>query len=756
MKRRLKIIIILAIYILGVASALFFLNRKRAQEYTYQTDLGFYTVNVGEILPDSNSLHIDESFEYNGEFAFSPGIQLRTGEYDVTVSYHATGDNKVHLSANANYEEYVDLPADQTAVTARMIVYPSWDDCRIWLIYNGTGDLTIDSIVINSSDRPLYTDYEYFMIVTALFGIMLPLLVYYLAKKKGYTRPDWIRTGILAILAALVNFPVFYGYLWLGVDMRPHLMRIDGVSMCIEAHRIPTIIYPNYCNGYGELSCIYPDKFLYLAGLLRNRGVSLLATYDTMHVLVNVAAIIIMYKCVKYITGEDIPAFVSAVLFTFIPYRLYVVGEGSQTLGNGLAMIFLPLVFTGLYDIFFVKGRKWYLLSIGMAAIACSHILSIALAVIVCVIVAVFSAILLAISRKKAAGEVDGGTMGNSLGCITNKLLISIGVFIVVTLSMTVPFVYYYSQGLNMGKMSLDFLESINTFSKDFLEENGIFHILALVAVVALIIGLKRSGFGFRSIYARFCAFMLVMGFGFFWMSTCLFPWGIFRNIRFIYSKLCMLQFAERFMIVGNAALAMGIGMLFGIFIKNVKVTALIKVLTVAGLAVTVFLGCRLTYYGIASCETLIPDRMSGSFYYRQLGYLPPGTEISYYESPTPGLNDWDNVENISYTKVGTDVHYVYRNAFAGNFIELPLFYYAGYHAYDAKGTELPIRMSETNRIVVDMETGPDEAAIDVVFKVEPIFYDCAVISSMATLLLFGYIFFEKRRSKAEDGTLRS
>ena len=720
--KKTRIIIILAVYCVCVLALLVFLNGKRKSEYSHTMNPGFFTISAGE-LSETGGIHIDDSSEFTGEFAYSPGIQLRTGEYDVTVNYHATGENTVHLSVNANYEEYVTLPATETSVTARMTVYPSSDDCRIWLIYSGMGDLTIDSIII-TSDIPLYTDFEYFMVLTVLFGILIPLGVYYLAAKKKYTRLDWIRTGILAALSVVVNIPVFFGYLWFGVDMRPHLMRIDGVSACIESHRIPTIIYPNYCNGYGELSCIYPDKFLYLPGFLRNRGVSLIASYDTMHVLVNVAALLIMYECVRYITKKEMPAFVSAAIFTFIPYRLYVMGGASQTLGSGLAMLFFPLVITGLFDIFLREGKKWYLLTIGMAAIICCHILSFGLAIIVCIIVAGGSMIIVRRINKKAI----------------NKLILSIVVFAVVTLSMTVPFVYYYRLGLNMGRMSLDFIESINHFYQDFLQENGIFHLIALICAAVMIVCLKRKGFRFKEAYSGFCVLMLIMGFGFFYMSTCLFPWGIFVKIPFIYSKLCMLQFAERFMIVGNPALAIGIGMLFGMFTERVDVTTSLKIMTSAVLGLMVILGSLKSLGSIEECDVLIPDRMTGSFYYRQLGYLPPGTEISYYESPNPDLNDWDGVENISYTKVGTDIHYVYRNSSVGNRIELPLFYYSGYHAYDGKGTELPIRMSETNRIVVDMETGPDEATIDVMFTINPVFYDCAVISTIATLLLFVYI----------------
>ena len=314
-------IIITILYTACILALLLYFNGRRSEEYTYTADLAGYTAVSEDILRPDGSLYIDDSSGFSGEFAYSTGLQLLTGSYDITIDYRGTADNTLHLSADSNYEEYIALPATQNSVTVSAAVFPSSDNFRIWLIYNGSGSLQIDSVTV-SSDSPLYRDYDYFMILTAVFGILIPLAVFYLAKKKKYTRSDWIQTGILAVLAVLVNYPVFFGYLWLGVDMRGHLMRITGVSSAIEAGRFPAILYSNMCNGYGELSCVYPDIFLYIPGFLRSRGVSFIAAYDTVHVLINTAALVIMYCCVRYLTKEKIPAFVAAVMYCFVPYRL--------------------------------------------------------------------------------------------------------------------------------------------------------------------------------------------------------------------------------------------------------------------------------------------------------------------------------------------------------------------------------------------------------------------------------------------------
>ncbi len=740
MRSTLKIIAISVIHVAAVAALLMYFNGKRSTEYSYSADLSYYSVEYGEYVEADKVLYTDESFGSTGVFAASPGMQFREGQYDITISYRAEGDNTVHMSANENYEEYVNLPAEQSSVTTRVTIFPSSDAFRIWFIYNGSGAFSVDSVTVTGGE-PLYTDYEYFMVLTALIGLLIPAVLIFVLRKKDYAKEDKIRAAILAAVATVINFPVFYGYLWMGVDMRPHLMRIDGVSRCIDARRFPTLIYPNYCNSYGELSCIYPDKFLYIPGFLRSMGVSLISSYCTIHVIVNVAALIIMYKCVRYITGKGNAALVSAVMYAFIPYRLYVMGGAGQTLGNGLAMAFIPLVFTGMYDILFGGGKRWYLLAIGMTSIICTHVLSSVLVAVLCFGILLFYIVVFAVARKRH----DEGILLNSPGGVIKGLLISVAACILLSLSTLVPFVYYSKKGINIGSMSVDFLESINRLSRDLLSPNGIFHILTLIVTIALVILIRKRGASSRNSYALFCGLMLVMGFGLFIMSTALFPWKLFAGIPFIYEKLCMLQFAERFMLAGCPALCIGSGMLYDIYRKKTGDDSAhmvrTSVLTAAALAAFVLIGFISSYREIAACDMLIPDRMSGNFYYKQIGYLPPGSQVDYYVSTVPNLGEWDDVVHVSYVKDGTHLQYVYRNPVEGNYIEFPLFYYDGYVATDDMGEVLPITVSDHNRIVVGMKTGPDEHLIDVSYNENPIFTAAAVISLLAALALYAYIF---------------
>lgn len=757
-----RLIIYIVVYALIVVSLLVYFNHKRSSEYLYSYDLSTFKLDAGS-LTDDGAIMIDEASGFDGVFANSTYGQYRNANYTMVINYSCDNSQQVHLCANSNLDIYVSLPAEQNEIPIDFVVWPSSDMFSVKFSYNGAGSFRINSIII-TADKPLYLDYEYYMILTILLGMLIPVGVWYAVKKRHFGKNDWTIVGVLGLAGIVINYPVVTrGYLWLGIDMRPHLMRIDGVAKAIEARFFPTIIYSNYCNDYGELSCIYPDKFLYLAGFMRNRGVSLLSTYLTAHVVINFAALIIMYFCAKYVSKSKQAAVISAVIYCFITYRVYVMYCGAQSFGNGLAMLFFPIVFVALYDILFLEGKKWYLLSIGVAGIMCSHVLSTVLCIIVCAMTFVFGEILL-IVMKSPRLKPDGQKR------IFIDLTKAIGAFLVICLSTLVPFVYYFSQGLTISKMSLRFMDSFGNLKETLLSIDVLYYYLLIVFVIVLIV-LAKKCFGNAGddesslFYKTYCWFLLIVGFMFFIMTTKLFPWGVFIKIPFVEKGLNMLQFAERFNLAGSSAICLGIAMLLGLVLKacfvadnegNVRVAEdapfkmWFRVGVIALMVILSGISCKNIQGQLDWCGSLVPDRMSGNIYYRQFGYLPAGTDISFYESAVPNCGDWNSVENLSYIKNGTAIHYEYTCSSDNNYMEFPLFNYKGYHAYDGAGNELDIINSEHNRILVNLTKSDEMQVIDIKFIVHPIFTICGIISLLSLVGLIAYILWINLKKEPE------
>ncbi|MCR5507305.1 MAG: hypothetical protein K6F34_01325 [Lachnospiraceae bacterium] len=730
--------IAVVIYILLTAALLIYFNKKRSEEYSYSYDFNRFSLDAGTRPEDGSYLSIDESSGFSNVFSASPGTQLRSGDYLLSIDYSSDSDNTVHYAANSNTEDYVTLPAGQDNITVPFSVWPSSDNFRIWLIYKGAGTLTINNISLSSS-RPIYTDYEYFMLVTVLIALLLPVLITILKKHFKFGREQWIISGILSTVCILVSFPAFYDHIWMGTDTRPHLMRIDGVSTAITAHRIPTVIYSNYCNDYGELSCIYPDKFLYLPGLLRKFGVSLLASHGTMLIIINAAALLIMFFCTRLITGSAKASLISAVIYCFFPYRMYVMYGGGQAFGMGLSMLFFPVIFASMYDIFFLKGKRWYLLSIGVTGLLFSHILSLALGIIICTITALFCIIISIVKRH------ERNIREPLLSIIKAALLTA-----VLGLSTIVPFLYYYGSGLNTKSMKLDFFASFKPLISDLISGNGVYHLI-LLAVCILLVVIKKAG---KHIY---CRYLLIAGFVLYFMSTKLFPWGLIKKIGFIADKLGMFQFAERFMLAGTAAISLGIGMLISDMMQASKASSAdakdapssafrINPAMTALMIFCVIAGVYTAYQQTSACDISVYDRATGDIYYKQIGYLPAGSKVEYYQSNVPNCYDWDSVNNIAYIKNGTSIHYEYTCLTDDNYMEFPLFYYKGYEAHDANGNPLPIMISDHNRITIGLVKSNEPQVIDIEFKMHPAFRVCALISLIGLLGLITFPFRPFRR----------
>ena len=736
-----NIYIALIIYGLILVVTLLKLNSMRTTEKSYTYDLSTFFIETGFYNAEDSTINTNDQVGANQTFAYSPGTVLPSADYKLCIKYNADSFNTLHLYTNFNMDNYYTLPAGMNEEVIDFSVWPSADQFKVALICCGEGEFSVQSISIVST-TPIYTDYEFFMIMVVILGISIPLLIVWLRKKKGYGSKEFLTAFVLTIYSLVVSIPAFYSHLWMGTDTRHHLMRMQGVMTAIKELRFPTIINSNYCNNYGELSCIYPDKFLYLSGLLRNFKVSLVTSYNVTVILINVVAVVVMYFCSKHITKSRLASLVASGLYCFIPYRLYVMYGGGQAFGMGVAMVFFIVVFTAYYDIFLDGGKCWYLLPIGMSGLLSSHVLSFTLACILSVITIIVCMLISRATGKRLA-DINKPIL---------QVIKSVAVTILVCLSTIVPFIYYSMQGLSVDKMQLDFMASLGDVQSNFLSENGIYHIGILALVIALFVIGKKKTEDYIDSYTGYAIYMLIMGFGLFWASTNVFIWNYLINIDVIRRGLDYFQFGERFMLAGSAAICIGTAMLISKveICKNVKpIDENINKFKAYSLELTLgicvimamIIGIIKWNNDIKQCDPLCHDRITGDFYCTEVGYLPAGTDISYFESVVPNCGDWSAVENIEYIRNGSTIHYVYTNSSDDNYIEFPLFNYKGYQAYDANGEELTIVNSEHNRIQVTLVSSDEPQIIDICFKLHPAFRVCALISLVFLVMLYIYAF---------------
>jgi len=700
----------------------------------------FYTYNLSEFNLDAGALtedgiFIDSSSSYNGIFADSSVTTLQEGIYKFQIVYASDYDSFCRFSMNSESDTELYLDPNQTMAETTITVTPATDKFRIRFPYPGEGSLCIKEISI-SSDTPLTNDTIYNIILLAILGVLVPCAYIYIHIRKLHFEKEQILIFVLFLSAILlVNIPVFYDYLWFGVDTRAQLLRMEGIRIALSERQIPAIINANYCNNYGELGCMYPGLFLYIPALLRAWGVSMQVAYKSLHVLINIATLFVMYGCVKDLTHSRKGAALAALLYCFSPHRLYIMYPGGQALGMGIAMIFFPLVFIGLYHIILGNHKKWYLLAIGFTGIVQSHILSSVLALSFCLMIMVCYLPRLW-NKNRLLSLLKAGFMAFLLNLYT-----------------LVPFFYYYNSGLTLENLERPFLVSLFSAFDTFFSERGLVFILCLLIILGwyLLCTIKKGNLEDdieRGNVLHYTWRLLVIGILTYLLSSALFPWTLLFKCRPVESIFSILQFPERFLLLSVPAMVMVIGIIAEDLFRLPK--RLYGNLLIALCAIACIIGFHTEWNGFLSCEKLLTSKITGNINSRlQEDYLPAGTLTEYYTSNALVGKDESSITTVSYHKDGTRIFYSYTCTTDENYVEFPLFYYDGYKAVDENGMPLRLEQGTQNKVRVYTEKTDSAKQITVYFSTFWYFKLCTLLSALSFLLLLWIIFRTRVISKA-------
>ena len=142
--------------------------------------------------------------------------------------------------------------------------------------------------------------------------------------------------------------------------------------------------------GYGA-PLFYCDLFLYPFAALNAMGLSIYSTFKLLQVALLLANFLSIYRTAKAIFGDRVQAQVTAIAYTFSFYALLDIYYRAA-IGECFAFIFLPVVYLGYYRVVHGREDQWWLMALGMTAIALSHTLSIILGVIFLLVMMLFDA----------------------------------------------------------------------------------------------------------------------------------------------------------------------------------------------------------------------------------------------------------------------------------------------------------------------------------------------------------------------------
>lgn len=378
---------------------------------------------------------------------------LEKGEYTLEVTYeHSPKDNRILIFSRdvtgednqpgAVYSE-LEIPEGSGVVLVPLALEQPTYGVTIGTALD-TDDAGYVSKAFIQSNRLIHKD-NYLLGAMLLLGAAVLALLF----RKADLEPMPI---VLVCMGLAASLPLFSDFLFWEDDVAFHLTRLEGIYRGLAAGEFPVRITSQQMAGYGGATGImYPQLFLYPAALLRFLGASVMLCYKSLLVCINVATAFTAYLAARHMCGSKRIALWMSVFYTFSLYRLvnlYMRGA----LGESLAMVFLPLILWGGYEVLWGE-RRWQVLVIGMTGVLESHVLSVEMCVLF-----LTAELLFWLSRRNK--DHFGKRLLDGLKAIGATLLLNAG--------FLVPFLYFSGEDLQCFHILFGLSDSAAYFSQIF------------------------------------------------------------------------------------------------------------------------------------------------------------------------------------------------------------------------------------------------------------------------------------------------
>jgi hypothetical protein len=493
------------------------------------------------------------------------------------------------------------------------------------------------------------------------------------SKEKKYTI---IILVTLVVLCSLWLLPKGLPY---SHDIEYHYTRLLGLTETIKNGDFIALIH-DMLSGYGYANGLfYSNFFFYIPALFNLIGLSAVDSYKLFTILINIATVLSSYFCFKRIIKDRRVVLFSTIVYTISTYRIMgLIVRGAC--GELLALIFIPIILLGLYEIIYRDYKKWYLFSIGFIFLLLSHLIS-------SVLMGLFSVIIILINYKRFIKEkerIKYLLLSGLVGVLVDSFFLfplieqfihkTVNIFAVGS-SKTMPYDYAVSL--------FEFFLPI-PYSQDTIHLKNIGYGILALLIIPFVYRKEKTKKSDESSYAKI---LLIISLILILITTNLFPWKQLSN------ELSFIQFPWRLLFYSSSflPLALGIYLDFLFTKKNIKEKSILKAFVMCGIGILVL--CTLAYNAVYA--VIMPRKDS---FRKKIGlgeYLPAGVDINseFIGEPCEGdleLDEYYDTNNTSLeyevTRKGKDIHINYKNNnMKDTYLEIPVFNYLGYKVDGAK-----------------------------------------------------------------------
>lgn len=694
------------------------------------------------------SLITDESVDPTYLYITTPYVDLPRGSYDVTIAY-STDSSENRYSASEKYSTYSVVAGTQgnrLPQKKRELVYSFFAptnvrEYQVHANYSGEGYLFVESVTIQETNA-WKNILLFYMIVFFLLadGIMLG----YQRTPPERKREARLITMALICLVVCSCTPLFSYFMMAGDDLPFHLNRIEAIKTSLLAGQFPNRVSPYWNNGYGYASAVlYGEALLYLPALLRILGFSVQGAYKIYVAAINLATALITYGCFKSVLKNKKAALLGSISYVLAPYRLVCIYMRAAV-GEYTAMLFIPLVFYGLCQIYRnaeeenAKGG-WLWLLIGYTGLIQCHVIS-------CVIVTLFAGLFCVVLWKRTL----------CIGRLVQLVKAAVGT-VFINCWFLLPFADYYLHGYasspwaedvmgRMGSHGVFLNQMLSLFqigygpSYTVMEGGGVpgernYALGCFLIVLFFYVGLRLYRGREKTALIRLADFSLGFGLLAAFMSTLWFPWDAIQQMNGIFRMITRnLQFPWRFLGVACFFLAVLTVCFVVLLDQTVSRQISYGALLLLGLAFWLSADyCMYTYTQTVEPFRYVREESLDSCNMVAREYIPKGTPIDFAENQdsVPG----EALVIVKEERNGGTQFVTCRNEADGETtLDIPFLPYRGYHCYDsATGEELEVQLTEPGRVRVLVPTGYDGTLL-VRFE-EPWYWRVSEAVSLLTLM---------------------
>lgn len=191
---------------------------------------------------------------------------------------------------------------------------------------------------------------------------------------------------LAAAVFVLCIYPLSFTQIYTGHDLNFHLSRIDCIAENIRHGKLLSPIYYTHLDGYGYASPLfYGDIFLHIPALLVVMGMQVETSLRVFIMMITTFTAFATYHYSQKMFGNKLGALTASIAYTFSSY-FCVDFITRVAIGELQTFAFIPLIAYGFYSIVCEDGKKWYLLSIGLAGCLLSHVMTSAFCVVFLII----------------------------------------------------------------------------------------------------------------------------------------------------------------------------------------------------------------------------------------------------------------------------------------------------------------------------------------------------------------------------------